>query len=420
MTRNISNRKRGSMIMEVILALAIFSIICLPILTFIFSSEEFQRVKNRSEAESYIAMITSNFQWMKPSNINEYSNRHACDSALASYVAALTPSTPVISYPDFFHHDRNIISSIRSISHKGNTYLILGTNSASTTDTDMYVFTEIGRTVVREIETGPGVVDFDIANGYLYAIERSVVQPLWRISLDALVDSAAESPVENIPMLLSSVLPLRILATPDWLFLGLDKNLGKEALIIERISSGSSDAFVLTGGNEIDAGVNDMTTTPHELLVASPNNIEVFGFGISGLVDGTGIGIDGLPITRSIDLSGSAGNGKSLSAYKQDLYLGRTVGNIEFHKRRGSSTAATIDVNKTILQVEEIFGGSYVAILAKTPNPSLLLYIKNAAGGYALRESIPLPAIPTGMTCTPTEFLIGMDSTSIPLVSIRF
>ncbi len=434
-------KQRGSMVLEIIVALAVFSIICLPILIFVFSEEGLHSKSDRAHASAYQAMKEENFHWLDPSNTNGYSNRHACDSALARYVAASDHAPPEVSHPGFFHHERNLITAIRAVHHAGNSYLIIGTNSASTTDPDIYAFvSEHGKSIgeyalMRSMDTGPGIVDLDVEGGHLYAVERSVVGPLWRIPLNRLLDDQSSNPEddeadeERIPLLLQDALPTRILAAKDGIFLGLDKNPGTELRFLARIAHLNGEAFVLSDGKEIDAGVNDISMTPDELLIASPNNVEVFGFEFERGSD-PAMGLTGLGAARPIDLPGSSGNGKALAAYKRDLYIGRTVGNVEFHKLHGPpddrSTAATLDINRSIVQIEEIFGGSHMAVLAKTPQPALLLYEKRRAESqlsselYILKETIGLPGIATAMTCSATDFIIATESIEMPITRIRF
>jgi hypothetical protein len=459
----------GSMIIEILLSLAIFSIICLPILIFVFSSEEFRVKKIRAESAEGADRIMTERYWLDPDTVNGYSNRHACDLAFASHATTGSSSTPVIWLPNFFTHPRNMPTTIRFIHRHGDRYLLIGTDSASTTDSDLYAYTipdladdiaPPSPQLLGEYELGPGIVDFDISADELYFVERSTVQASWRIALaDVLSRNSAVSesgtgtgtstaPISVMPLstLPLGALPLRIMSGGEYVFIGLDKNPGREIQVFRKLSG--STGFALVQGIETDAGINDMQLTPRELLVATPNEVEFmsFAFGPDG--------VDGASSTpwRTFNAPGSSGNGKAIAAYKHDAYLGRTIGNVEFYKvgdladwhsvydmDDAHDTGAvhvppyevrtSFDLNKTIIQIEEMFGGTYLAMLAKTPNPALEIFARNPsasvsggggpASGYARRLTVPLPAIPTSMTCTDRDFVVAMNSTTTPIAIIR-
>lgn len=494
--------RRGSMVIEILLSLALFSLICMPILIFVLSDDGMHRDIALAKSEAYSRNVSEQISWLNPASVRGYSNRHSCEGALAHYASGSHamgdlsagfgpasgfgsgPASPVfsIAYPAGFHHDRNTVTSIRSISHGGISYLVMGTDSASTTDPDLYVLSSDASSVIHEIESGPGIVDFDISGGYLYAVERSVVQPVWRMALDDVFgphDSGTDATstttltsgiggtttgsMTGIPVTLLGALPLRIAATPNWLYIGTDKSASPQGELLalkripfvgasEGVNMGSTtDAFFLQFGHEFDAGINDIAYAPDELLVATPNDHELIGLRLDPHTGSSpAISSDGAwGISRMFDAPGSAGNGKSLATYKQDVYLGRTVGNVEFYKLRNSSgidtgtsaattvpavatnaasdaitsaanfsIVATADVNRTISQVEEIFGGMYVAMLIKTTQPALRIYEKVPSGSYTLAGEAALPAVPTSMTCTDGSFVIGMESTTTPLAII--
>ncbi len=481
---------------EILLSFALFSLICMPILIFVLSDDGMHRRITLAKSEAYSRDVSEQISWLYPANVHGYSNRHSCEGALAHYASenhaagnppagsasASVPPVFSIAYPAGFNHERNTVTSIRSISHGGISYLVMGTDSASTTDPDLYVLSSDASSVIHEIESGPGIVDFDVSGGYLYAVERSVVQPVWRMALDDVfgphdsgmgatstttltsgTGGTVTGSITGIPVGLLGALPLRIAATPNWLYIGTDKSASPqgELLALKRIPSvgasegvnmgSTTDAFFLQFGHEFDAGINDIAYAPDELLVATPNDHELIGLRLDPNTGSSpAISSDGAwGISRMFDAPGSAGNGKSLATYKRDVYLGRTVGNIEFYKLRNSSgidtstsaantvstaatnagsgsiasisnfsIVATADVNRTISQVEEIFGGMYVAMLIKTTQPALRIYEKVPSGSYALAGEAALPAVPTSMTCTDGSFVIGMESTTTPVAII--
>lgn len=460
---------RGSMIMEILIALAVFSIICLPILLFIFSSEEFQIKKSRAASIAHDEIVTGNIEWFLPDNINGYSNRHSCDMALAQY--AISSTTPIVSYPHFFSHQRNILSTIQYIPNNGRGYLVLGTNSSSTTDPDMYVFHADTHDPVGSIEFGPGTVDFDFFDSYIFVAQRSITSPVVRIPINSLfewvpTDSATNTGMPQIDKAMvrsifpglfpvAAGLPLRILSSKDWIYIGLDKNTSRElnaSKIAHRPSGDQKDdlyAFPIQSV-EINAGINDMARTPYELIVGSPNPIEFSTYLLKApaFVNGSSTALTGSTmvgntpfkslsefiLAKSFDAPGLSGNGKSIATYKKEAYFGRTVGNVELYKTSGLlddvaaskplpwkfSTIASADMNKTILQVEEVFGGSYLLALSKVPSPAIELLKRNQSGAYSMDRSVALPATTTSMTCAGRDIVVGMESTTTPIAIIKF
>ena len=414
-------------------------------------------------------LVADNIEWFLPDNINGYSNRHSCDIAFAQY--AISSSTPTVSYPHFFFHQRNIPSAIQYIPDNGRGYLVLGTNSSSTTDPDMYVFRADTYEPVGSMDFGPGTVDFDFYDSYIFVAQRSITASAVRIPIRSLFDwaptySATSTDMPQIDKAMArslltgvfppnSGLPLRILSSKDWIFLGLDKNISSELKAYQighRPSGDQKDdtyAFPIQSA-EINAGINDMARTPYELIVGSPNPVEFSTYLLKApaYVNGSSTALAGSTmvgntpfkplsdfiLAKSFDAPGLSGNGKSIATYKKEAYFGRTVGNIELYKTSGLlddvaaskplpwkfTSAASFDANKTILQVEEIFGGSYVLALAKIPSPAIELLRKNQSGAYSLDRSVALPATTTSMTCAGRDIVVGMESTTTPLAIIRF
>lgn len=457
----------GSMILEILLAFAIFSIICLPVLLFIFSSEEYQAKAAYRQSAAYADSVAENTQWFDPESMRGYSNRHSCDAALIEYAAAIASGTahaPVVTYPNFFNHPRNIPTVLQYVPYGGYGYVIFGTNSASTSDPDLYVARRSGDGVFGPIFSlrsfGPGVVDFDFFNSYVFIAQRSLVNQGLRISLDVLLTNAtafASSsqgsstepipqavglfPASLLPVMIPFGLPLRIMSSKDWVYLGLDKNNLSEVLPlkVQHRADGmqAHDGYGYSGGGiETDAGINDLARTPYEILVASPNPVEFNAFKLSE--NATTVAFS---IIKNFDAPGSSGNGKAIATYKKDAYFGRTVGNVEFYKTTGlidgieamaslaSSTQSSapsrfaikgsVDLNKTILQIEEIFGGSFVLLLAKIPSPAIEVFSRNDLGTYVLKSEVALPASPTSMTCAGKDIVIGLESTTTPMAIIR-
>lgn len=478
--RRIQDRSKGSMILEILLAFAVFSILCLPVLLFIFSTEEYQNKIARSQSLAYEEKVANETQWFKLDNINGYSNRHSCDMALIEYAAAMASGTmrmPTVVFPNFFYHPRNIPAVMQYIPYDGREYIVMGTNSASTSDPDMYVMRKDSTgafSVVGYVRSfGPGIADFDFFNALIFIAQRSMVNQIMKMPIDRLLDggigyatsSDSGSTTETmrqfadvsasslIPIIIpSSGLALRILSSKDWLFVGMDKNLGKEISAYKVVHREGRKQLNETysptmNAIETDAGINDLVRTPYELIAASPNPVEFGAYllkmpaYLNGSTTATSSRTGDIPFrsngdfygTKNFDAPGSSGNGKAIAAYKKDAYFGRTVGNVELYASNGLlddglaaksllwrfGTTASFDLNKTILHIEEIFGGSFLLLLAKTPSPAIEIMARNPNGSYALKGEIPLPVSPTGMTCAGKDIVVGMESTTTPIAVIR-
>lgn len=496
---SIKNNIYGFILMELILALSIFTIISLPLLKFILLDANYNIWKyihtfsfiNRQEIRSWIDDYDfKSFDQEKFQYLNIRSSKN-CDAAFDEiFTKNITASRGVnsttiqnqITYPVIeyyratsslaspFMYPTTIIADIYKDSTGGSKKnILLGTDSSSTTDPDLLAL-RVGDMKngallnPQKYFLGPGVIDMIRDGTDVYAVERSQVQPIWKISLSSLRenlklegDAVNLNPIWKFAISSSSIdfaFPKKVNIYKDFLIIATEKNPAPEIYIFPKPSIDSID---LNFANEdvvlkieVGAGVNDIKIDRDILYIASPKNPEFEMFDLTKFFrakNAPSLPVSNIPVNSTstywfFDAPGSSGNGKVFSFLDNILLLGRTIGNEELlairKKDNQFESHGGIDINQSIQKIVPIYGGRYLIVLNKNMQKAIQIFAYNnytASAGvmdlhridlinYQLLQTISMEAIPTDIQCIDKNLFISLQDTRLEnryiLASIHF
>ncbi|MFA6297112.1 MAG: hypothetical protein WC629_00960 [Candidatus Paceibacterota bacterium] len=208
-------------------------------------------------------------------------------------------------------------------------YAYIASNTASSSDADFIVLdiSDVANPVILSyLNTGPGLLSLHVAGNYAYVGNSSVNSQLQIIDVSdrahPYIVSSYKLPGDyNDATTVGNV----VFYKAGKIYLGTQKSVVSELHVID-VSSPTSPHEL--SSYEIGSAINDIFAFKDRVYVATPDNeeLKIFSF-IS----------NNLSRVSSYDASGS-GNGKRLSLFLDNLYLGRTVGKDELYSLDASST----------------------------------------------------------------------------------
>ncbi len=431
-----NHSSRGFILIELLATLAICAFVILPMSAFLISHSDIDafihKTTNKDNTVDILRKVSPYgggqiYPTKSVGYINLQPGRKSCD---LFFQKLSTKNNDQISVQkneiDLINHSRNLPTTIDVRSYIDTNDLYIGTNSASTTDPDMYIFTQnlhrppqqayldnaqnISTSSFQknqELFLGPGVIDAAVFKDTLFAIERSYTSPIWILKTDP-TSRFSEKNIGRILVASSTInhsLPKVVKTDGKNLYIGAEKNVGDELYsldlgtftpnIYNQLGTPNILGDIHVSSTEISAGVSDIDFNFTHLFTVSAKDpeVEIWDRGISSGV-------------TSFDAEGSSGNGKSLAVFYKSLLLGRTLGNSELigvqinNNASPTSSSAYVNTdinqqysanpNKSITKIMAVLGGKYIIAMTNNIASSLIIYKKtvNDISGGAGQKSV--------------------------------
>lgn len=333
--------KKGFSILEIILSLGVFLLVVLAVLSF-YDTGVYKNVDvDLGTIDQLLPHAVSDYSYgEKVCYVRKFDTAIEIDTS--EYISTSTKITGIFSI-DFDH-------------------LIVTTDSASTTEADIFIFYKkqidfsVNITLISSKDVGPGIRDARLIGDVLYILNSSVSSHVQSIQIKDLQISIISS--IKIPELsVSYSLPKSLFITDRYLYVGSEKNsTGGELFILPLdIETGMLKNPV----REIEIGgqVNAITSFGSYILIVSAGDPEFYMLDYMG----TALYTYDAPLTL--------GNGKSVISMFPYVVLGRTVGSGELVLFKFFESVFTVlDVRRTHGTVDGFIKFNDVDFLALTSN----------------------------------------------------
>ncbi len=458
--------KEGFILSEIIISLALIVFVSLPILNFIFTQDSNRILSTESRTvfkeipygPQYVSFSSSTFSsFFSETDIQGYENSDSCDIFFSKILARQSngmeedgpgefntkPNFLNLYFPqvfaDSFASTTNLASTINAVRSDNSQFLLVGANSSSTTDPDLYIYKANFDTEFAWVDSlylGPGVNDISISSKHVFISERSLSTPLRYAQLSDFLDgieNGAGYARQTLSLIASSTIdhayPAHLTLSGHFGIVGTEKNNSAEVFIIDLLNNAR------VGEVEINAGVNSLDIRKNKLYIASPKNPELQIFNFQYAASSSTVNISE---SAPFDASGSSGNGKSLSVTDEKVFLGRTVGNDELyilrpeelHGSSGAYIAEFMNVNKSIQALRAMHSGRVLVLQTNDPDKAIIFLIDESlairpmpgitqtlarASSYQIWFELSLPAPVSDFDCDATRMYIALQSTVQPV-----
>ena len=445
-----NNKNRGSLLIDVVLALSIALIFINIITESSFSSQIiFQKAKEKEK-------LIKDYDSLEP-NIRLYGN-HFIEKSYKSYTDIISSSTSFVGVESIqnFNLDQadnsllvplesDVICSVNFAKHHivgsyqyinsnnleadsslfsstsikiipihlpvdpslpltdlevRNNIAYISADSAKQTDPDIFIFNINDPNNVKQLSslnTGPGLTSFVLVGKRIYGIAPSTIAQLHTIRLDGLSNPVLES-YYKLPLPYATATPAlgsAIAYKDNKIFLGTEKWDGEELNIID-ITDFSLPAKI--NGLEINSKINNILINDKTAYISSANQNQ---FTVTDITDFT------QPILGKIfSPSGwQRQDGKVSSYFEQQLYFGRTSGGFDLPNDHElfSWASTSIDILSKYDSIN-ITGGVYgiigdrnaIYLATRQLNREFQIFNKDLSVSLA---SYSLPIAPQTMTC---------------------
>lgn len=292
---------KGFGLIEIIISLALLAIIFSFIFYFI-STINFKQIKIDNKPYMYSEYNYSNkYCYLEDGQFEKLSIFQDLD--MSTYISTGTPITSI----NIFHKDK----------------LIITTNSASTTESDIFVFdfkindNQIILNKISSLDMGPSINDALLNDNIFYVLNTSVNSHVKTFRIDESSSVlVALSDIKISELSLSYALPKKIYLYNKSLLVGSEKNnSGGELFILPLDDLGVPRQYIRS--IEISGQINGIYENNNFIYIANAADIELFVYDKD------------FNLKYYYDAPLSLGNGKSVYFLNPYIYLGRTVSSFE-------------------------------------------------------------------------------------------
>ena len=371
------HNKKGFSLVEIIISIAILAIV----FSFIFYFVSSINFKNKNINNKPYMLSSYNYSnkycHLKDGQLENISQTQLID--MSAYISTST-----------------VITSI-NIYNKNK--LILTTNSASTTEKDIFIFdfsvtdNQINLNLIQSIEAGPGINDALLHDIFFYTLNTSV---------NSHVKSFVINPTDSNMLQIGNIkinelhtlgaLPKKVYLYNNSLYIGTEKNNSGGELFVLQLDSNN---LPKNGTSSIELGgqVNDIYENAENLYVANASDIELMVYDKN------------LNPIYSYDAPLSLGNGKSVYYSDPYIYLGRTVASFElFFLEIKDNLLNFVNKYKAYGTVDFIQNvDQNILIILSTPSKELQFFNKK----LDLLKTIDLPFRVSSYNCFENTFLFS-------------
>jgi prepilin-type N-terminal cleavage/methylation domain-containing protein len=280
------------------------------------------------------------------------------DLDMSTYISTGTPITSI----NIFHKDR----------------LILTTNSASTSEADIFIFDFNSLNLISSLDVGPGINDSLLIDNTFYALNTSVNSHVKTFKINFDNDSMSiVSDIKISELSESYSLPKKIYLYNKNILIGSEKNNSGGELSVLPLDENNIPQSPIKS-IEIDGQVNSIYEDNNYLYIANASDIELFVYDKDFNLD------------KYYDAPLSLGNGKSVYFLNPYTYLGRTVSSFElFFLDIKDGILNLIDKYKTSGSIDFIQKiDQYIIIFANSENKELQFFSHD----MDLKKTLDLPS----------------------------
>ena len=298
---------------------------------------------------------------------------------LNSYISTSTPITSI-----------NVFNKNR---------LIVTTNSASTSEKDIFLFdfniinNQITFNLIQSLNIGPGFNDILLHDDYLYALDTSINSHVKTLKVNS--NSLFVLGTLKINELnLSGGLPKKVYVYDKKLLVGTEKNNSGGELFVLPIDENNMIKSSIHS-TEVGGQVSDIYENQGNIFIANASNTELFVYDKNYV-----------PL-YSYDAPLSLGNGKSVYYLEPYVFLGRTVASFElFFLEIKDRALNIIDKYKAFGSIDFIQNvDQNILIMSSAENKELQFYSKN----LDLLKIIDLPNRVNTYNCFENGFLFSVS-----------
>ncbi|MEN9649367.1 MAG: hypothetical protein RL094_334 [Candidatus Parcubacteria bacterium] len=278
-----------------------------------------------------------------------------------------------------------------------NNTLYVVTNSASTSDPDLYIFNIENPRIpqmITSINSGPGLSRLIVAGNTVFVADTSSINQVQAFSF--VDDTLSLKWKYAVPGAHSSTSPItkRIFYASKKLYIGTEKTVLPEIYVVD--VSGQFPRLLASA--EVGASVNDIFVKRDNVFLLTPLDLEIKVLDAVSLTEKT-----------SYDSEGHLGNGKRIDAYNDELLFGRTLGGEELEHLSVDSTTQNIVRNysyKLKSSVDDIVSSKdYIYVLTADQQKELQVFKKDQAA-FVYSSSVDLPQRATSFTCSQDKMYV--------------
>lgn len=309
------------------------------------------------------------------------------------------------------------INYLTDIKVKNNiAYISADSNVYSDPDIMVFDISNINNPILlSSINTGPGISAFTIAGNYIYAAAASTAAQLHIISIDSLSSISLRNKYQ-VPLPYATATPpfaSSIFFDKNYIYLGMEKWVGEEFLVLDIY-----DPYIVVkaSGLETNTKINKIFVRDNKAYLASSDDKQL------RVID-----IDDISRPKLANFFSPSGwerqEGKSINYFEDSISLGRTNGGFNIakdHELFNWSSTSTIQNNLgSNNSSSDIPGGVYglindrefTFIASRQKNREIQIYNKLLSSSTV--EIIPLPSLPSTMSCDLSSIYILSNSTPI-------
>lgn len=371
------HKEKGFNLVEIIISIAILTIV----FSFIFYFISSVNFKNKyTENKLYMLKdynYSNKYCYFKDSQFENISQNQILD--MGQYISTSTP--------------------ISSINIYNKNKLIITTNSASTTEKDIFIFDfniagkQINLNLTQSIEAGPGINDALLHDNFFYILNTSVNSHVKIFKINPVdINLSQIGDIKINELSLSGSLPKKVYLYNKSLFIGSEKNNSGGELFVLPLDINNIPKTV-TISVEVGGQVSDIYENEGKLYIANASDIELIVYDKD------------LNLLYSYDAPLSLGNGKSVYFLDPYVYLGRTVASFElFFLEIRNNLLNYVNKNKINGTVDFIQNvDQNILIISSTESKELQFFDKN----LTTLKTIDLPFRINAYNCFENTFLLS-------------
>ncbi len=371
------HKSKGFNLVEIIVSIAILAIVFLFIFYFVSSINS----KNKNiENPPYLVKdynYSNKYCHLKNSQLENLSQKQLIN--MSQYISTSTPITSINIY------QKNKI--------------IITTNSASTTEKDIFIFDfntagdQINLNLIQTLEAGPGINDALLHDNFFNVLNTSVNSHVKSFKINPVDSNISQiGDIKINELYTSGALPKKIYLYNKTFYVGTEKNNSGGELFVLPLDSNNIPKNS-TSSLEIGGQVSDIYENAGNLYVANASDIELMVYD------------NGLNRLYSYDAPLSLGNGKSIYFSEPYVYLGRTVASFElFFLEIKDNILNFVSKNKAYGTVDFIQNvDQNILIISSSENKELQFFTKK----LDLLKTIDLPFRVNTYNCFENTFLFS-------------